>query len=96
MYSYDVDPTYHFDARGRLALHALAVGLRLPNPRASVEDWSASGYSEVFNVLENDPAARQIASRLYDWIVYEDDYPPGAVTWSYWGSETLRGTLVSG
>lgn len=26
----------------------------------------------------------------YDWIVYEDDYPEGAVTWCYLGSDDIE------
>ncbi|GIV50238.1 MAG: hypothetical protein KatS3mg038_2201 [Candidatus Kapaibacterium sp.] len=39
----------------------------------------------VFHVLEDEHGVLDALCRHYDWIVYEDDYPEGCITWLYTG-----------
>ncbi|GIV50914.1 MAG: hypothetical protein KatS3mg038_1435 [Candidatus Kapaibacterium sp.] len=43
----------------------------------------------VFQILENKTGVLDALARHYDWIVYEDDYPEGCVTWLYTGRSPI-------
>ncbi|GIV52826.1 MAG: hypothetical protein KatS3mg038_3347 [Candidatus Kapaibacterium sp.] len=43
----------------------------------------------VFHVLEDEHGVLDAICRHYDWIVYEDDYPEGCVTWLYTGRSPI-------
>lgn len=58
-----------------------------------IADWQElRGYADfVYQVWENSPEVReQIIALGYSWIVYEDDYPQGCMTWVYLGETPLE------
>jgi hypothetical protein len=63
-------------------------------PRDVAERWRDSGYDYVFHVIENQRGAAKAIGRVYDWVRFTDDFPPGAITWRYLGTETLHPVSV--
>jgi hypothetical protein len=56
---------------------------------ALAREWKDSGYNHVFQVLENDTAAKQALESTWDWVKFTDDFPAGSKTWRYLGSDEL-------
>ncbi|GIV50739.1 MAG: hypothetical protein KatS3mg038_1260 [Candidatus Kapaibacterium sp.] len=55
---------------------------REPDERDMVDELVDRWAGEmVFQILENKTGVLDALARHYDWIVYEDDYPEGCVTW---------------
>ncbi|GIW05145.1 MAG: hypothetical protein KatS3mg059_1765 [Thermomicrobiales bacterium] len=55
---------------------------RTSSPTAGPARWCST-------ILENKTGVLDALARHYDWIVYEDDYPEGCVTWLYTGRSPI-------
>lgn len=102
VYRYEIDPKYHLDLfkiaqreGSRAALETLAEKLEYDNPYEMMLKWTGRGLYRMFQVFENDGEAVRRAKTNYDWISFEDDFPPGAETWRYFGDAKLEGESVS-
>jgi len=57
-------------------------------PADVADRWHSAGW--LYPWEESADVARRLAESPYQWIVYQDDYPDGCVTWRYIGREPLR------
>lgn len=55
----------------------------------ALQRWSGQGLSYAYEVWENNTEAAERLAERYDWVIYLDDYPSGAITWVYLGHEPL-------
>ncbi|MEW6277448.1 MAG: hypothetical protein AB1758_02415 [Candidatus Eremiobacterota bacterium] len=92
LYRFEVEPSNPLDARGGCKVLARAVSEITGKADWQVEeDWWTARLGSVFDILERDAAvAPQLATR-FDWIYFEEDFPPGAISWRYLGKATLVG-----
>lgn len=67
---------------------ATVLGFRGDERDAAEDRWSQA--AKTFAPWETAPALRDMLAERYDWIVYDDDYPEGAVTWCYLGSDDIK------
>lgn len=61
----------------------------------AIQRWSGQGLGYAYEVWENNREAARLLAERYDWVVYVDDYPDGAITWCYLGTEPLAAEEVS-
>ncbi|GIV52035.1 MAG: hypothetical protein KatS3mg038_2556 [Candidatus Kapaibacterium sp.] len=63
---------------------------REPDERDMVDElvdrWAGD---MVFHVLEDEDGVLDVLARQFNWIVYEDDYPEGCITWLYTGRSPI-------
>lgn len=61
----------------------------------ALQRWSGQGLSYAYEVWEENSEAARLLEDRYDWAVYLDDYPDGAATWVYLGTEPIAATEVA-
>lgn len=85
-YEVSIDESTVVEATGRHAREVLAEAARYDDPDEQARAWNDDSLSFVFQVLENRAAVeRRLRDAGFLWVVYEDDYPEGAITWKWIG-----------
>jgi len=82
-------PAHILDLRGeRLDIEAAldAAGIGDEDERDRIQ---SQGYASVGVLLAAERAVREALAAEYDWIRYTDDFPTGAETWWYLGTEPV-------
>lgn len=65
------------------------------SPEELAEGWRDSGYNYVFQVFENQRGLDDAVAQNWDWVTFTDDFPEGATTWLYLGTQVLPVTPIS-
>lgn len=90
LYEVELSNWRELDARG--GLKGVATALEALTGRAAwqiEEDWWSLKLKSVFDLLEQRPEVREQLSSQFDWIRFDEDFPPGAEGWQYLGATPL-------
>jgi len=78
---------------GRQARHAwydLAEALGLDaEDQDVIDELKEEGDSYLHGIVDKQRRRAQLHAAGYDWVVLEDSYPNGAVTWTYLGERVV-------
>lgn len=87
----DVEDARVLDLTGSYEIQRLANALYDDEEERwqALQRWSGQGLSYAYEVWENNTEAAERLAERYDWVIYLDDYPSGAITWVYLGHEPL-------
>jgi hypothetical protein len=96
LFVYELETERRLDARGGLKPVALALEVIQSRPAWQIEEeWWSLKLKSAFDLLETQPGVCELLAGHFDWVCYDEDYPPGAEGWLYLGGIPLVGMSLS-